>query len=180
MSTLSTELDLVAALIVEISLGEGIGDGGGSGGIPQLRLDAQHMRTAEGRDVDTGEQGVDHPVFIGGSSGTRGEAGELVGIGSLRLGRRQLRNPSIDRRRHVLLQVQARPERRLAQGGVEFRIVTKPQLVDHLPGDVARLQDEALILDAFRVGADIGDERLDVGQTRQLDADEDFLASDTK
>ena len=106
------------------------------------------------------------------------EARELVGIGSLRLGRRQLGDPGIDHRRQVLPRVEARPERRLAQAGIEFRVVTKPQLVDHLLGDVARLQDEALVLDAFRVGADIGDERFDVGQARRLDADQNSRLRD--
>ncbi len=162
-------LDLVEALIFEISLGQDVGDGGRGGGVLRLRLDAENVRAAERRDVDAGEQSVDHPVFVARRSG--GESGKLVGIGSLRLGRRQLGDPGIDHRRQVLLRVQARPERGLAQAGIEFRIVAKLQLVDHLLGDVARLQDESLVLDAFRVRTDIGDERLDIGQARGLDAD---------
>ena len=35
-------LDLVAALVIEISLGEGVGDGGGGGRVQRFRLDAEN------------------------------------------------------------------------------------------------------------------------------------------
>ncbi len=141
-------------------------------GFCDFGLDAENVRATERRDVDTREEGVDHPVFAGGSSGACRESRELVGICSLRLGRCQAGDPGFDRRRQVLARIEARPERRLAQVGIEFRIVAKPQLVDHLLGDVARLQDESLVLHAFGVGTDVGDDRFDVGQARRLDADQ--------
>ena len=79
-------------------------------GILRRRLDAEHVRAAERRDVDARQQSVDHPIVVGGATWARAEARELLGIGSLGLGRRQLGDPGLDHRRQVLPRVEARPE----------------------------------------------------------------------
>ncbi len=89
------------------------------------------------------------------------------------LGRRRLAiEPGRELRRQVLHRVEARPQRRRCQLRIVFRILAQLQLVDHLLGDVARLQDESFVLHPLGVGADVGDDRFDVGQARVLHADQ--------
>ena len=156
-------LDLVAALVVEIALGQCVGDGGRGLRIAQFGLDAQDVRSTEGRDVDVRQQRID---------------GAIVGVGRVLdrldfLGRRRLAvHPRSELRRHVLHQVEPCPQGRRGELGIELGILAELELVDHLLGDVARLQDEALVLDALGVGADVGDDQFDVGQARALHADQ--------
>jgi hypothetical protein len=55
-------LDLLAMLMFEIALGEGIGDRGGGIGIPRLGLDAKDVRTPQRRDVEARQNAGDHGV----------------------------------------------------------------------------------------------------------------------
>ena len=103
-------LDLVATLIVEISLGEGVGDGGGCRRVLRLGLDAEHVRATEGRDVDAGQQDVDHPVVAYCRQPWRRDFGAACGLADASRSNQARAPPACTAR-----EVQARPERRLAQ-----------------------------------------------------------------
>ena len=132
-------------------------------GLRDSALTLKHVRSTERRDVDVRQQRID---------------GAIVGVGGVLdrldlLGRRRLAvDPGRELRRQVLHRVEPRPQGRRGELGIELGILAELELVDHLLGDVARLQDEAFVLHPLGVGADVGDDRFDVGQARALHADQ--------
>ena len=154
-------LDLLATLMFEIALGKGIGDGGCGIGIRRLRVDAEDMRTSQHRDVEARQNAGDHGVvaLLRGGRSRRVELEAERVQPSEQAGRQKLR--------HALNIVQRRRQFR-----VEIWVLCQVEPIDHLAGDVSRLQDEGFALDALRVGADIGDERLDIERPRPLNTDE--------